>query len=131
MLTSADAAAVGKELVRRLIDEVVNGGDLAVLDELYTPAMTRAAARWIEPFCAAFPDVEMEIVQLVGDGDTVAARFRCSGTHLGTWRGHPPTGRRFERIDEVYFFTIAEGRISAAWGLEDTTRRLRQLGLSP
>jgi predicted ester cyclase len=68
---------------------------------------------------------------LVAEGDTVVARFRRSGTHLGVWRGHPPTGRRSDRIDEVYFFTITAQRISAAWGLEDTARRLRQFGLSP
>ena len=108
----------------------MHAGRLDVLDELYTPVMARAAERWIAPFRDAFPDVQMEIVQLVAEGDTVVARFRCSGTHLGAWRGHPPTGRRFERIDEVYFFTITDGRISAAWGLEDAERRLRQLGLT-
>ena len=126
----AETEAVGKALVRRLIDEVMNHGDLAVLDELHTPAMAHAAARWIGPFREAFPDVRMEIVQLVAEGETVVARFRCSGTHLGAWRGHPPTGRRFERVDEVYFFTITGERISAAWGLEDTARRLRQLGIA-
>jgi len=29
----------------------------------------------------------------------------------------------------VYFFTVADGRITSAWGLEDTPRRMRQLGL--
>lgn len=118
-----------KALVRRLVDEVLNGGDLTVLDELYTEAMAHAAAGWITPFREAFPDVHMEIVELVAEGDTVAGRFRCSGTHLGVWQGRPPTGRRFERIDEVYFFTIADGRIAGAWGLEDTPSRIRQLGL--
>jgi predicted ester cyclase len=33
--------------------------------------------------------------------------------------GLEPTGRRM-RIDEVYFFRIAGGRITALWGLEDT-----------
>ena len=52
------------------------------------------------------------------------------GVPAGTWLGHPPTGRRFERIDEVYFFTFdAEGRIARAWSLEDTLKRLEQLGL--
>jgi bisphosphoglycerate-independent phosphoglycerate mutase (AlkP superfamily) len=32
-------------------------------------------------------------------------------------------------IDEVYIFTFADGRITAAWGLEDTLSRLEQLGL--
>jgi predicted ester cyclase len=129
MLTDADTA-VGKVLVRRLVGEVVNAGDMRVLEEIYTEPMARTARRWIEPFRRAFPDFHMEIVQLVADGDTVAARFRCSGTHLGEWRGHAPTGRRFERIDEVYFFEIRDGRLARAWGLEDTVSRLRQLGLA-
>ena len=71
----------------------------------------------------------MEIVDLIADGEKVVGRFRCSGTHLGPWRGHPPTGRRFERVDEVYIFRVHDGRISEAWGIEDTRARERQLGL--
>ena len=133
MLTYTDTdsdLAVGKRLVRRLVEEVVNAGDLSVLDEIYTAPMARAARRWIEPFRASFPDFEMNIVQLVSEGDTVVARFRCSGTHRGEWLGHPPTGRRFERIDEVYFFEVRDARLARAWGLEDTLSRLRQLGLA-
>jgi predicted ester cyclase len=93
--------------------------------------MARTVVRWLTPFRTAFPDFRMEIVQLVAEGDTVVARFRCSGTHLGGWRGHAPISRRFERIDEVYFFEIRDGRLARAWGLEDTYTRLRQLGLAP
>jgi len=118
-------------VITRLVDEVLVGGDLEVLDQLYTPAMARVARRWIAPFRASFPDTRMEIVQLVCDGDTVAARFRCSGPHLGQWRGHPAPGRRFKNIDEVYIFTFRDGVIAKAWGLEDTLERFRQLGLRP
>ena len=121
----------GKTLVRRLIDEVMNEGRLDVLDAVYSPEMAQAARGWIAPFLDSFSDVSMEIVQLVAEGDTVVGRFRCSGTHTGEWRGHPPSGRRFEDVDEVYFFTVADGRISAAWGLEDTAKRVSQLGLAP
>jgi hypothetical protein len=31
----------------------------------------------------------MEIVQLVAEGDTVVARFRCSGTHAADARMSP------------------------------------------
>lgn len=118
-----------KQLVRRLIDEVMNAGNLDVLDELYTPEMAAAAREWITPFRTAFPDVHMEIVTLVAEDDVVAARFRCSGTQLGAWDGRPATGRKFRNVDEVYFFTIADGRIASAWGLEDNDRRRRQLGM--
>jgi predicted ester cyclase len=119
-----------KAVVRRLIDEVLNGGRLEMIDDLYTPQMAPGARRWIAPFRESFPDVRMEIVELIAEGEKVAGRFRCSATQLGPWRGNAPTGRRFERVDEVYIFRVREGRIAEAWGIEDTRSRERQLGLA-
>jgi predicted ester cyclase len=116
--------------VRRLVQEVLNGGHLEVVDELYAPQLAPAARRWITPFRASFPDVHMEVIDLIAEGDKVVGRFTCSATHLGEWRGHAPTGRRCERVDEVSIFRLREGRIVHAWGLEDTLGRLRQLGLT-
>ena len=71
----------------------------------------------------------MEVKDLIAEDDRVVGRFICSGTHVGEWRGHPATGRRFRRIDEVYIFRLENCRIVQAWGIEDTLRRLEQLGL--
>jgi predicted ester cyclase len=119
-----------KATVRRLIEEVLNGGNLEIIDELYAAQLASGARRWITPFRASFPDVHMEIVELIAEGDKVVGRFTCSATHLGEWLGHPPTGRRFERVDEITIFRLREGRIVHAWSLEDTLARLRQLGLT-
>lgn len=130
MTTSADTGLErNKDVIRRLVDEIMNNRRLETIDELHAPALADAAKRWIAPFQASFPDMHMEIVELVAEGNTVVGRFRCSGTHLGEWLGHPPTGRRFTRIDEVGIFRIEDGRITRAWSLEDTLRRLEQLGL--
>jgi predicted ester cyclase len=118
-----------KAVVHRLVEEVLNGGRLEVIDELYAPQLAAAARRWITPFRASFPDVHMEIVELIAEGDKVVGRFTCSATHLREWLGHAPTGRRFERVDEVSIFRLHQGRIAHAWTLEDTLTRLRQLGL--
>ena len=125
------SAEANKAIVRRTVDEVMNHGDLDAVDRYYAPAMADEVKRWIAPFRDAFPDVAMEIVDLVAEGDKVVARFLCSGTHTGEWRGQEPTGRRFERIDEVYFFTFEGDRIAGGWGIEDTLERFRQLGLDP
>ena len=78
------------------MDEAVNGARDDVVDELFTPALTAWVRDWFGSFRRPFPDMRMELVELVADGDTVVARFACSATHLGDWRGHAPTGRRFE-----------------------------------
>ena len=119
-----------KATVRRLIEEVLNGGRLEAIDELYAPELASAAKRWITPFRASFPDVHMEVIELIAEGDKVVGRFTCSATHLGEWQGHAPTGRRFERVDEVSIFRLHNGRIVQVWSLEDTLGRLQQLGLA-
>ena len=114
------------ELVQRLIDDVMNGRDLDLLDELCTPTIAPKLRTAFSTFREAFPDWHQEALEFVTDGRTVVARMRCTGTHHGEWQGLPPTGRPM-RIDEVYFFRIADGRISGLWGLEDTWTRMRQL----
>jgi protein-S-isoprenylcysteine O-methyltransferase Ste14/predicted ester cyclase len=120
-----------KALVRRLLEEVVNQGNDDALDEIAVGQIAEEARRWIGPFREAFPDFQMEIVDLVAEGDKVAAHFRCSGTHRGEWRGRSPTGRRFEAVDEVYFFTVEDGRLGSATVVEDNLARMQQLGIEP
>lgn len=77
----------GKETAQQLVNEVINGGHLELVDQLYTPGTAAAARTWIRTFRAAFPDVHMDIVELIAEGDdqasTVVGRFICSGTHTG------------------------------------------------
>jgi hypothetical protein len=57
-----------KAVFRRLVDEVMNAGRLDVIDEIYTPRMAAAARAWIAPLRASFPDVHMQVVDLVAEG---------------------------------------------------------------
>jgi predicted ester cyclase len=120
-----------KETVRRFVEEAVNGGRDEVVDDLFAREAAAFAHEWFGAFRRSFPDLRMDVVELIAEGDTVVGRFACSATHLGEWRGHPPTGRRFENVDEVYFFTLAGDRIAGVWGVEDNLDRFRQLGLAP
>ena len=114
------------ELVQLVIDDVINEGDLDLLDELCTPTMATKLRTAFTTFRTAFPDWHQEAHEFVTDGHTVVARMHCTGTHQGEWQGLPPTGRRM-KIDEVYFFRISDDRITGLWGLEDTWTRMRQL----
>lgn len=126
MTNASDNVSDGKALVRRLVDEAMNGNDLAAIDELCNAALAPKLRLALTQFRAAFPDWHQEILELVAEGDTVVARFRCTGTHLGDWQGLTASGRTM-RIDEVYFFRIRNARIAGLWGLEDTWTRMQQL----
>lgn len=123
-------AEQNKLLVRRLVEDAVNRSNLEVLDEVAEGEIALAARQWIGPFRESFPDFRMEIVDLIAEGDQVAAHFRCSGTHLGEWLGHPPTGRSFSDVDEIYIFRVSNAKLVGAFGVEDNLARLRQLGLT-
>jgi predicted ester cyclase len=120
-----------KQLVRRLVEEAVQRRNLDVLDQIAAGEFAGIARRWVTPFRSAFPDFEMEIVDLVTEGEKVVAHFKCSGTHRGEWLGVPATGRRFENVDEIYIFRVEGGRLVSALGVEDNLTRLRQLGITP
>jgi predicted ester cyclase len=123
------SAEANKQLIRRLVEEAVARRNPDVIDEIATGEFAQAAKRWVSPFRSAFPDFEMEIVELVAEADTVVAHFKCSGTHRGEWLGVAPTGRRFERVDEIYIFRVRDGKLVSARGVEDNLSRLRQLGI--
>jgi predicted ester cyclase len=122
-------AEQNKLLIQRLVEEAVNQGNLDVLAEVADGEFAQAAKQWVGPFRAAFPDFSMKIVELVAEEEKVAAHFRCSGTHLGEWMGRPPSGRRFQDVDEIYIFRVRNGKLTDATGIEDNLSRMRQLGL--
>jgi predicted ester cyclase len=118
-----------KRLVHRLV-EIVNERNLDSIDEVATGQIASEARRWIGPFRDSFPDFHMDVIDVIADDEKVMGYFKCSGTHQGEWRGHAPTGRRFEAVDEVYVFRVEEGKLASALAVvEDNLTRLRQLGL--
>ena len=117
-----------KAMVRRLVEAINAGAENVAVDELFAPRAARRVKRLFAEFRSAFPDWREEIVELVAGGNTVAGRFRCSGTHLGEFLGEAPTGKRME-VDEVFFFRVDDGKFVDFWALEDSLSRMRQLEL--
>ena len=119
-----------KAMMRRLVEAINAGEEDAVVEDLFAPRAARRVKRLFAEFRSAFPDWREKIVELVAEGDKVAGRFRCSGTHLGEFLGEAPTGKSME-VEEVFFLRAKDGRFVDFWGLEDSLGRMRQLGLLP
>ena len=82
-------------------------------------------------YLAAFPDLRMEVEDMIAGGDKVWSRLRCTGTHQGELMGMPPTGKSvdFQAIDIVQFGD--DGLATAHWGITDTMAMMQQLGVVP
>ena len=131
-----------KAVIRRLIDEVVNAGNLDAIDELVAPDFVnhnplpgatpdrtgfKAAFRNLH---AAFPDLHAIDSDLVAEGDRVVALRGFEGTHNGPFLGVPATGRHII-LDGMTVFRVVNGQISERRGVLDMLGVMRQLGLVP
>ncbi len=115
-------------MVQRMVEAINAGEEDVVVDELFAPRAARRVKRLFAEFRSAFPDWREEIVELVAEGNTVAGRFRCSGTHLGEFLGEVPTGKRME-VEEVFFLRVEDAKFVDFWRLEDSLNSMRQLVL--
>jgi predicted ester cyclase len=129
-------------LVRRLIEEGFNEGNLDVADELVSPTMVEhqsfgpdhaAGAEGVKAVIGslrrAFSDFHLAIDDLTVDNGTVWLRMTGTGTNDGSFMGNPPTGRTM-RIDVFDSLRVENGRIAEHWGVPDRLGALFQLGLA-
>lgn len=80
-------------------------------------------------FAQAFSAVSAEVIDVLADGERIAARYRYAGLHEGPLFGIAPTGRAFE-IEGIAILRLDErGRIAEFWREEDMLALQRQLGL--
>ncbi len=119
-----------KEVVRRLVDEVLNAGRLDVVDELYAPRLAPAAKRWIAPFLASFPDTRMAVVDLIAEGDKVAKLWSFEATHEGEFLGMAPTGKRIT-WSGITIYRVSGDRVVECIWRTDALGLLQQLGAIP
>jgi steroid delta-isomerase-like uncharacterized protein len=140
----SDAENDNKALMRRWFEEFWNRGRQEVIAEVRSPDAVAngldggdTKSRGREPmerfqlnFREAFPDLRVEIQDMVAEGDRVAVRFTVSGTHLGAALGPQPTGHKIN-FECMVFARIAGGRIVESWNSIDRLRLLQQIGALP
>lgn len=78
----------------------------------------------------AFPDTELEINDLILEGNKVAARITASGTHKGALMGIAPTGKRVS-ITGTSITHVRDGKQVESWASYDQLGMLQQLGVMP
>jgi steroid delta-isomerase-like uncharacterized protein len=129
--------------VRRFFDEVMNGGDLAVIDQIFAPdAQLHAPLAGIQPkteglkkvvagLREGFPDLQVAIDDLFSGGDKVVVRWHTTRqTHRGVYRGIPPTGRKVS-MTAIQVFRMRDGRIADVWFELDALGGARDMGVVP
>jgi steroid delta-isomerase-like uncharacterized protein len=128
--------------VRRFYESISAGdidgfGDLLADDFVEheeTPGLAPTKAGVMDFFRmsrAAFPDMRMDVEDIVASGDKVVARVRLTGTHQGEFMGMPATGKRIDvQLVDITRFGD-DGLAHEHWGVMDSLAMMQQLGAVP
>jgi len=132
-----------KTLARRVFEEVLNQGNLAVVDELfdanyvgYDPGVPapihgkEGYKQYVRMYSTAFPDSHYTIEDMIAEGDKVVTRWTATGTHQGTLMGIPPTGKQATATG-IVIGRLANGKFVESWLNFDALGMLQQLGVIP
>jgi steroid delta-isomerase-like uncharacterized protein len=131
-----------KQIVQNFIQVVWNGRDLSALKDFWAEDCVNHAMpgtdnrglnalriyhdSFFDDFFSAFPDIQIEIVQQVGEGDRIATYITSQGTHDGQFYGVPPTGKHIStsviRIDRV-----RDDKIIEHWSVSDAAGLMQQI----
>jgi predicted ester cyclase len=126
-------------VVRRLIDEGWNRGNLSVVDDCVSPSCEsygpmdsargpEGIKSTIMKYRTAFPDCHLEVLDMFTAGDRVVSRLRYRGTHRGEFNGLAPTGHSVSG-EVIGIDRLREGRIVESRAQWDALSLMQQLGV--
>lgn len=124
-MSTSERLAENKARLRRLYEEALQRGNLAIIDQLFAPdfvdhstpdqaagpAGVRAYFRAVR---SGFPDLQVVLEHIIAEEDYVVVRTVWRGTHLGSYEGVPATGSRVSRT-LMQIFRLAAGLIREEW----------------
>jgi steroid delta-isomerase-like uncharacterized protein len=131
-----------KEMAKRWYGEVVSGGKTELIDELCasdfldhdplpgTSADLAGIKEFVAQIRAAFPDLQVTVDDLIGEGDRLAVRSTMRGTHEGDFMGIPASGKKVE-VSNYDFVRFENDQAAEHWGVIDSAALMEQLGMAP
>jgi steroid delta-isomerase-like uncharacterized protein len=95
------------------------------------PPTKEGTLEFFRVLLTAFPDMRMDVDDLISSDDKTVARVTATATHKGEFMGIPATGKRVElQLIDIMRFDDA-GRVCEHWGQADMVSLMQQLGALP
>lgn len=135
-------SAENKALVRRYVDEVLNKGKLALIEELFAPtfvdhdssmpeAKGPAGVKQLAAMVrASFPDLHFTIEDMIAEKDKVVYRYSVRGTHQKDFMGIAATGKQIS-FTGIHIYRVGDHKLQEEWENWDMIGLMRQLGVVP
>jgi steroid delta-isomerase-like uncharacterized protein len=126
-----------KELL--IVAEALNKGNLAVMDEYLSPdfvyhgphgdiAGKESYKQFLAMLRTAYPDIHVDVKNIVAEGDIVATRTISTFTYNGQVDAIPPTGKKVT-MSSTIIDRFKDGKMVETWEHYDRLGLNQQLGL--
>jgi steroid delta-isomerase-like uncharacterized protein len=128
---------INKALARRIIDEIFSRNNISSLEELISENVTvydtdkelhglDQLKKGIANLHGAFPDLHYTIEDMLADNDKIIIRCKGAGTHQGSFRGIPATGKKMN-YTAIIIWRFDNGKMIDHWAVSDVYGMLQQL----
>jgi predicted ester cyclase len=132
------SAVENKALVRRYWEEVWNQGNLALIEDLFSPQLIEGQKYFVSRTLQAFSHSHVTIEDMIAEGDKVATLYSWQAVHQGVWdvmlkglsMAVPPTGKQV-RDRGIAIFRVADGKLAENWSEWTELELAQQLGVIP
>lgn len=81
-------------------------------------------------FHTAFPDLRLDVEDVIAEGDKMLVRLAIRATHQGELMGVAPTGKEVD-VPVLDLFRILDGRLVEHWAAVDNLGMMQQIGAIP
>ena len=122
LINAGDIDGFGRQLADGFVEHDVSPG---------FPPTKAGVVQYFKMLVTAFPDLRMNVEDVIASGDKAVARVQVSGTHKGEFMGMPATGKSaaVNLIDITRFGD--DGLAREHWGVVDQLALMQQLGVIP
>jgi hypothetical protein len=122
LINAGDIDGFGRQLADDFVEHNENPG---------VPPTKAGTLQFFQMMVRAFPDLRMDVQDVIASGDKAVARVRVAGTHQGEFMGIPATGKSaaVNLIDITRFGD--DGLAREHWGVVDQFALMQQLGVIP
>ena len=95
----------------------------------HSPACARSSADAINILKIvqdSFPDMKVEIIDLIEENNKVVGRFKFTASHIKEYMGIAPSGRKIH-WEAIEIFRVDRGKIVESWGYWPDSDILKEL----
>lgn len=129
-----------KEIISKFYLDAINKGNEELINEILAenfidhnaspdlPEGRNGFKQFLKMLVVAFPDIRVQVEDIISEKDKVAVRLTISGSQTGVLLGQIPPSGKTAVWTGIDILKIENGKITERWSQRDLLGMMRQIG---